>query len=79
MATSPTPTLAGEGANWTGQAPFVETGHVFGNLGDGTCYHSGLLAIRACVAAGVDITYKSLFNDAVRIELGELVLENEVG
>src|SRR3546814_4171892 len=65
--------MGGEGADWIGLAPYVRMPHVFQNMGEGTYFHSGYLAIRQAIAANANMTYKILFNDVVAMTGGQPV------
>ncbi|WP_305967618.1 MULTISPECIES: indolepyruvate ferredoxin oxidoreductase family protein [unclassified Mameliella] len=65
--------MGGEGVNWVARSKFNGNAHVFQNLGEGTYYHSGSLAVRQAIAAGTNITFKILFNDAVAMTGGQVV------
>ena len=71
--------MGGEGVPWVGQQPFSYDQHMFANIGDGTYFHSGLLAVRQSIAAGVNVTYKILYNDAVAMTGGQRIGERAEG
>jgi indolepyruvate ferredoxin oxidoreductase len=69
----PNAQMGGEGAHWYSLHHFTDTKHMFQNMGDGTYYHSGILAVRGAVASGASMTFKILFNDAVAMTGGQAI------